>query len=102
KQRRNYTRNSPWRVVAVETAHVYQVQNIILGDVHDVHISRLRFYSDKELELSRDLKKTFQYTHIQGGFEMSAIVRLCKEVDEYEVLVHWCGFNTDGSTLEPL
>ncbi|CAN0030666.1 unnamed protein product, partial [Discosporangium mesarthrocarpum] len=45
----------PWRVVA-ETPDVYQVQNIISGEGHNMHISRL------EQEVSSDLKKTFQYT----------------------------------------
>ncbi|CAN0010642.1 unnamed protein product, partial [Choristocarpus tenellus] len=76
------------RVVEAETPHVYQVQNIISKDLHEVHVSRLRFYSNKELEVTKELKETFQYMHNQGDLEMSAIVDLCKKEDEYVVFVH--------------
>jgi len=43
------TWTGPWRVVSAEQSHVYGVQNIVSGDVRDVHVARLRFYADRAL-----------------------------------------------------
>ena len=39
--------------------HVYGVQNIITGEVRDMHVVRLRFYADKDLEMTAALKEVF-------------------------------------------
>lgn len=34
----------PWRVVMAEQQGVYGMENIVLGEVRDVHVTRVRFY----------------------------------------------------------
>ena len=35
----------PWRVVVAQQPHVYGVQNIVSGEVRDVHVARMQFFS---------------------------------------------------------
>ena len=35
---------------------MYGVQNIVAGEVKDVHVVRLQFYTDKELEMTAALR----------------------------------------------
>ena len=50
------TWTGPWRVVAADHAHVYSVQNIVSGKVHQAHVARLRFYADSHLNITADFK----------------------------------------------
>ncbi|CAM9167122.1 unnamed protein product, partial [Sphacelaria rigidula] len=54
------TWTEPWRIVTAEQQHVCEVQNIVNGEVQDVHVARLRFYADKELKIATDIKEVFQ------------------------------------------
>ena len=56
----------PWRIVKAVKVHVYGVQNIVTGEVEDVHEVRLRFYADKALEMTAALKEVFQHAFTQG------------------------------------
>ena len=40
---------------------VYGVQNIVTGEVKDVHVIRLQFCADKELEMTAALKEVFRH-----------------------------------------
>ena len=52
----------PWRVVTAETGHLYGVENIVSGDIRDVHVARLRYYADRELGMTAQLKDVFQHS----------------------------------------
>jgi len=56
------TWTGPWRVVTAETDHLYGVQNIVSGDIRDVHVARLRYYADRELGMTAQLKDVFQHS----------------------------------------
>ena len=47
----------PWKVVSDDREHVYTVEYIISGDVHDAHVARLKFYADKELNVTRRIQE---------------------------------------------
>ena len=47
----------PWRIVTADKVHVYGVQSIITGEVKDVHVVRLRFYVDEDLETTAGLRE---------------------------------------------
>ena len=61
------------RIVTVDKVHVYGVQNIVTGEVEDVHVVRLRFYTDKDLEMTAAFKEMFQHAVTQGEFEMAGM-----------------------------
>eukprot|EP00903_Cladosiphon_okamuranus_P017345 g15980.t1 len=98
------TWTGPWRVVTAQQEHVYGVQNIISGEVRDVHVARMRFYSDSELDITSDLKEVFQHSFNQGEFEMEALINIGESHDGsgYLVRVRWSGFEADEDTWEPL
>ena len=75
------TWTGPWRIVTADKAHVYGVQNIITGEANDVRVARLRFYADKDLEMTATLKEVLQHAFIQGGFEMAGIVNISEAED---------------------
>ena len=59
--------STPWRVVSAKQPHVYGVQNIVSGDVRDVHLARMRFYADRELSITAEVKDVFQHAFYAGG-----------------------------------
>lgn len=67
------TWTGPWRTVTGEIWHVYEVQSIVTGEVHDVHVAHLRFHAEKELEITADLKKVLEHAVALEEFEMAAI-----------------------------
>ena len=98
------TWTGPWRIVAAEKKHVYGIQNIVNGEVRDAHVARLRYYADKELEVTAAVKEVFQHAFAQGKFEMEAIVGIseAQDGDGFDVQVEWVGFGKDESSWEPL
>ena len=60
------TWTGPWRVVVAEHPHVYGVQNIVSGEVRDVHVARLRFYADSALAITAEVKDVFQHAFYAG------------------------------------
>ena len=104
------TWTGPWRVVTAEKKRVYSVQNVISGEVRDVHVARLCFYSDSALEITSNLKEVFQHTFTQGEFEMEALLNIGESLrigeshngSGYLVRVSWSGFEEDEDTREPL
>ena len=53
---------------------MYGFQNIVTGEVKDGHVVRLRFYADKDMEMTAALKEVFQHAFTQGEFEMNGVV----------------------------
>ncbi|CAB1109830.1 unnamed protein product [Ectocarpus sp. CCAP 1310/34] len=98
------TWTGPWRVVSAAKKHVYGVQNIVNGQVRDVHVARLRFYADSELNVTSDLKDVFQHSFGQGEHEMESILNIGPAHDGsgYLVRVRWAGFEEDEDTWQPL
>ena len=83
---------------------MYSVQNIISGEVRDVHVARLHFYSDSAREVTSELKDVFQHTFTQGEFEMESLLNIGESPggSGLAVRVRWSGFEEDEDTWEPL
>ena len=56
------TWTGPWRVVAADHDHVYSVQNIVSGKIHQAHVACLRFYADSQLNITSAVKDVFQHS----------------------------------------
>ena len=89
--------------MTTETDHLYGVQNIVSGDIRDVHVARLRYYADRELGMTAQLKDVFRHSFTQGYVEMADIMELAEADDgSFIVLVDWRGFEEDERTWEPI
>ena len=53
------TWTGPWRIITADKVHLYGVQNIVTDEENDMHVVRLRFYAEKELEMTAALKEMF-------------------------------------------
>ena len=98
------TWTGPWRVVIAPRPHVYGVQNIVSGEVRDVHVARMRFYADAVLDITAEFKEDFPPAFTQGELEMAAIVGFATVVEGsgFEVEVERVGFDTEENTREDL
>ena len=87
------TWTGPWRVVNDDKEHVYSVGNIVTGETREVHVARMRFYADKDLNITRQLTETFQHIDQQVTYHIREItgVRKATRGDEYVVKVQWEG-----------
>ena len=83
---------------------MHRVQNIVTGEVKDVHVVRLWFYTDKDLEMTAALEEIFQYASKQDEFEMAGMVDISDAKDGQGVYVKadWAGFDERESSWEPL
>ena len=53
------TWTGPWRVVVAQRPDVYGVQNVLSGEVRDLHVAGMRFYADSALAIASELKEVF-------------------------------------------
>lgn len=78
------------------------IQNIVNGEVKDPHVAHLRYFADKELEVTVEFKEVLQHEFAQGGSEMVAIAGLTEAQDGNgsDVRVEWLGSVEDESSWE--
>ncbi|CAM9914211.1 unnamed protein product [Ectocarpus sp. 13 AM-2016] len=91
------TWRGPWRVVAAERPQVYGVQNIVSGEVRNVHVARLRFDADAALEITAELKETFQHAFAQDRGYVGG-----EDGPGFDVEVEWVRFRQRRQTWEKL
>ena len=75
------TWTGPWPILPADKVHVYGVQSIVMGKVKDVHVVHLRFYADKDLEMTAALNDVFQHAFTQVELEMAGIVDISEAED---------------------
>ena len=90
------------RVVGTVYDYVFTVENICTGSRSDAHISRLRLYCGRDLNVTEQLVE--QVTFDGRGFNIESIVdsRWNDEAGYYELLERWEGFTELHNTWEPL
>ncbi|CAM9778483.1 unnamed protein product, partial [Discosporangium mesarthrocarpum] len=79
----------------------YEVQNIVCGDLRELHVGRTCFYAGKEVNMTSDMCKTFP-VHPLGDLEMEEIMDIHRIGKAYEVSVDWLGLCEDERTGESL
>ncbi|ETW05301.1 hypothetical protein H310_04254 [Aphanomyces invadans] len=85
----------------VTSSWLYVFKNLITGDEREAHASRLKFYADKSLHLSEDLKE--HVAHNSDGYEVEAILDALyiAAKKSYEVLIKWRGLQVVENAWEP-
>jgi Chromo (CHRromatin Organisation MOdifier) domain len=92
----------PRRVASVESDYVFVVKNVLTKELKDAHATRLRFYKDKELNVTAELAKAAEHNDHQL-YVVSRILdaRYNEQEIFHELLVAWRGFPVGEATWEP-
>ncbi len=91
----------PMRVVRAKSPWVFDVEDLITKSVSEAHVSRLRFYADKMLDVTEDLLS--QAAHSQEGHEVEKFlgVRHDAAKAQFEVQIKWRGLEDSENSWEP-
>jgi hypothetical protein len=92
----------PRRVASVESDYVLVVENLLTKELKAAHATRLRFYKDKELNITAELAQAAEHNDYQL-YVLSKILdaRYNEQEMFHELLVALCGFPVEEATWEP-
>jgi Chromo (CHRromatin Organisation MOdifier) domain len=92
----------PRRVASVESYYLFVVENLLTKELKDAHATRLRFYKDKELNVTAELAQAAEHNNHQL-YVVSKILdaRYNEQEMFHELLVAWRGFPVGEATWEP-
>lgn len=77
-----------WRVVNGDKQHIYGIQNIVSGEIKEVHMG---YCADDTLELTSELKEAFHHVFTQDQFEMAGILNTAEAVKGVISTLRWTG-----------
>jgi Chromo (CHRromatin Organisation MOdifier) domain len=93
--------NGPRRVASVESIYVFVVDNLLTKELKAAHATRLRFYKDKELNVTAELAKAAELNDHQLYVVSKILDARYNEQEMFqELLVAWCGFPVGEATWE--
>ena len=90
----------PYRIVNVESDWDFEIEHLVTNEKFHAHSSRLKFYCDKDLNITADLK--FQITHDEMRYKIEKILDHSLIEEEYKFLILWQGFDKEDATWEPI
>jgi hypothetical protein len=92
----------PRRVTSVESNYVFVVENLLTKELKAAHATRLRFYEDKELNVTDELSQAAEHIDHQL-YVVSQILdaRYNKQEMFHGLFVAWRGFPVGKATWEP-
>jgi hypothetical protein len=92
----------PRRVASVESDYVFVVENLLTKELKAAHATRLRFYKDKEPNVTAELAQAADHNdHQLFVFSKILDARYNKQEMFHEFLVAWRGFPVREATWEP-
>jgi len=91
----------PYRIVDSKHGYTYLIEDIVQGDRKLVHGDRLRFYDDRMLNITDELKA--QFSHDNSSYEVDQLLqlRINESTRDLEILVKWRGFSELENSWEP-
>ena len=89
-----------FRISDVISEFIYGVEDILNKKREEVHISRLRFYHDRFLNVSTEMVRQYAFDCMR--WEVKKFKGLRKQRQQLEVLVEWRGFCQDEDSWEPV
>jgi hypothetical protein len=94
--------HGPYRILAIRSDYVTDVEDLLTKAVSPVHSTRLRLYHDPSLEVTADIKA--HLANQKQGYEVKALIELRYEAEskEFSVLVSWLGFDKADNSWEQL
>jgi Chromo (CHRromatin Organisation MOdifier) domain len=92
----------PRRVASVESDYVIVVENLLTNKLKAAHASRLRFYKDKELNVTAELTQAAEHNDHQLYVVAKILNARYNEQEMFhDLLVAWRGFPVGEATWEP-
>jgi hypothetical protein len=92
----------PRRVASVESDYVFVVENLLTKELKAAHATRLRFYKDKELNVTAELAQAAEHNAQQLYVVLKILDARCNEQEMFhKLLVAWRGFFVGEATWEP-
>ncbi|KAF0726139.1 hypothetical protein Ae201684P_020252 [Aphanomyces euteiches] len=91
----------PAEVVKVTSNWLYDVRNLITGDVREAHATKLKFYADCDLHIASDFMD--HVAHNSEGYEVEDIVdaRYNSRAKSFEAKIKWRGLQDVQNSWEP-
>ena len=62
---------------------MYAVQDLVTAELRGVHVARMRFYADDNLEITGELLKVFQQVENQGEYHIRSISAIKRAAVSY-------------------
>jgi hypothetical protein len=90
----------PFRVTKLVSEWVLEVEDLIHRKTSEVHISRVRFYCDRYLDVTADMVE--QYANDCQRYEVEKLLDLRRHQGRLELLVSWKGFEDEDNSWEPV
>jgi Chromo (CHRromatin Organisation MOdifier) domain len=92
----------PRRVASVKSDYVFVVENLLTKELKAGHATRLRFYKDKELNVTAELAQVAEHNDHQLNVVSKILDARYNEQEMFhELLVAWHGFPVGEATWEP-
>jgi Chromo (CHRromatin Organisation MOdifier) domain len=92
----------PRRVASLESGYVFVVENLLTKELKAAHATRLRFYKDKELNVTAELAQAAEHNDHQLYVVSKILDAHYNEQEMYhELLVAWRGFPVGEATWAP-
>lgn len=92
----------PFRITDTENHFIFEVENIIDGSKKWVHGDRVRFYADRSLNVTEEIRLQFAHDAERYQVEQLKDCRRNPVTHELEILVSWKGFSEHDDSWEPL
>lgn len=101
KEKLMVTWKGPYRIVKTVSDWVYEIEHIVTKKTREVHVTRMKYYIDKDLDVSEELIE-----HIaRQGFELEVNeikdLRYNSTSRRWETLISWKGFEVVEDSWEP-
>ena len=90
----------PYKVLKCLSDWEYQIQHIVSDQRFFAHASRLKYYCDKDLNVTADLKH--QVTHDEMRYKVRKFRNHMREQGDYKFLTEWLGFDPEDASWEPV
>jgi hypothetical protein len=92
----------PRRVASVESNFVFVVENLLTKELKAAHATRLRFYKNKELNVTAELAQAAEHHYYQLYVASKILYARYNEQEIFhELLVAWRGFPVGEATCKP-
>ena len=101
-QKLHLTWRGPFHIVELHSHHVYTVEDILTGVRTKVHASRMKFYSDRDLNLTESIKVQKAFDDETFTVESILAARTNAITGQQELHIRWAGFSEAEDSWEPL